>query len=404
MSWMLLAVMAVLAVVVVAAASSGTAYSQEPGLATFQETAQIIIDKRTSQSVTASVTLQSTDIGEIIIPEELARQLAGDPLIDAVVLTNHDPCIAGVSDQSCILINVARDPESDGIASIRDSTRAVGDAYIDAFNQLFDTGAAFHSIYIHTDDAANRILGTSGVISGRGTVSAVYTMPMEETHSMYERISTMLVSEEIRNGQGFYGIARDLSSHENAKVSFSIIPLDSNLLFQLRLSTVYPGEEFPEKISPMDYLQTGEITRSDYLTSGGFYPLNSLVQVVVLSDGDDDDAAVSDVMGSVTPTRLIDGQQIPTDITINGWVFDPSEGDTIQGKYIFGSRTSIGHDELAFSLGAGQGMTPDQDLPTAEPPEDPDALSYGLIAAAAGGIAAAAAAGIAVFYIRRRRK
>ena len=236
---------------------------------------------------------------------------------------------------------------------------------MDGFNRLFDTGAAFHSIYIHTDDAANRILDTSGAVSGRGTVSAVYTMPMEETHSMYERISTMLVSEEIRDGRGFYGIARDMSSHENAKVAFSIIPLDSNLLFQLRLSTTYSGES-PERISPLDYLQTEEIRRSDYLTSG-FYPLNSLVQVVVLSDVDDA-AVVSDVMGSVTPTLLIDGQQIPTDITVNGWVFDPSEGDTIQGKYLFGNKTSIGSDELVFSLGTGQDMTPDMDVPEPEIP------------------------------------
>ena len=41
------------------------AYSQEPSLATFQETAQVIIDKNISQNVTASITLQSTNIQEI---------------------------------------------------------------------------------------------------------------------------------------------------------------------------------------------------------------------------------------------------------------------------------------------------------------------------------------------------
>ena len=48
------AVLAVLAVLAVM--SFGTAYAQEPGLATFQETAQVIVDKRISQTVTASVT------------------------------------------------------------------------------------------------------------------------------------------------------------------------------------------------------------------------------------------------------------------------------------------------------------------------------------------------------------
>ena len=47
------------------------AYSQEMSLATFQETAQVIIDKSISQNVTASIALQSTSIQEIKIPAEL---------------------------------------------------------------------------------------------------------------------------------------------------------------------------------------------------------------------------------------------------------------------------------------------------------------------------------------------
>ena len=48
-------------------------------------------------------------------------------------------------------------------------------------NQIFDTKAEFHSTFIQTDDESNVALETSGAISGKGTVSAVYTMPMEDT-------------------------------------------------------------------------------------------------------------------------------------------------------------------------------------------------------------------------------
>jgi hypothetical protein len=42
--------------------------------------------------------------------------------------------------------------------------------------------------------------------------------------------------------------------------------------------------------------------------------------------------------------------EIPTEITKNGWIFDPKEGTQIQGKYIFGENTSIDENELKFSL------------------------------------------------------
>ena len=404
MSVMLPAVLAVLAAV-----SFGAAYSQEPGLATFQETAQVIVDKRISQTVTASVTLQSTDTGEILVPDELAQQLLDNPRIESVVFTNYEPCVQRIRDHSCILVNVAFDSENIAIADIRNSTRSIGNAYIDSLNSLLGTDAAFHSIYIHTDDAINRILGTSGAVSGRGTISAVYTMPLGETHSVYERLSSSLISADILDGQGFYSTAKNLSSHPDAKVTLSLIPLGPDLLMQLRLSAVHAGGTIPDTINPLEYLQTEQINRSAYLTSG-FFPLNSLIQVVVLSGPD---SAISDVAGSVTPTRLVDGQQIPTDITVNGWVFDPSEGSTIQGKYIFGTATSLGQDDLAFTLDTRQNMTPDTaptepEIPDDAIPDRPDAaagdvtsdtLPSALVIAAAV-TAVAAAAGVAAFYFK----
>ena len=41
---------------------------------------------------------------------------------------------------------------------------------------------------------------------------------------------------------------------------------------------------------------------------------------------------------------------MPIEITKKGWVFDPKEGEIIQGKYIFGSDTSINKDELKFTI------------------------------------------------------
>ena len=62
---------------------------------------------------------------------------------------------------------------------------------------------------------------------------------------------------------------------------------------------------------------------------------------------------VSDVKGDIIPTQNIDGIEMPTELTKNGWIFDPQKGEQIQGKYIFGESTSVNENELKFSLGGG---------------------------------------------------
>jgi len=83
-----------------------------------------------------------------------------------------------------------------------------------------------------------------------------------------------------------------------------------------------------DKIKPLEFLKIDELYRSDYFSTG-FYPLNSIIQVVILSV---ENANVSDVKGNISQKQIIDGEKIPTDITKQGWIFDPEEGQTIQGK------------------------------------------------------------------------
>ncbi len=324
------------------------AYPQEISHATFQETAQIIIDKSISQNVTASITLQSTSIQEIKIPSELEREIREDERIRAVIFTNQDQCVLGVVDESCIMINVIRNPADKGIIAIQDSTKEISELYIDKINQVFDTNAKFHSVFLHSDDESNKALETSGVISGRGMISAVYTLPMEDTNSMYEKISAILIHKTIRDGGGFYSIAKNLSFDKNAKMTFSWIPSESKSLLQLKLSVDYPNKAtIISDINPLEFLKVEDIQRSDYFSSG-FYPLNSIIQVVILSS---EKTNVSDISGDIVPTQIIDNEKIPTEITKQGWIFDPEEGQRIQGKYIFGEERSINSKELKFSLG-----------------------------------------------------
>ena len=110
------------AVIALIAISTNYAYSQEMSLSTFQETAQIIIDKRITQNVTSSITLQSTNIQEIKIPVELEQRIRENENITAVIITNQDKCILGVFEESCILVNVKRNPADTNFLKIQNST------------------------------------------------------------------------------------------------------------------------------------------------------------------------------------------------------------------------------------------------------------------------------------------
>jgi hypothetical protein len=331
------------------------AYSQEASLATFQETAQVLIDKSRSQNVTASITLQSTNVQEIKIPPELEKKIRENERITSVIITNQKQCILGVVDDACIMINVKRDLSDKGIIEIQDSTKALSELFIDEINQAFDTQAQFHSTFLHSDDEINRTLETSGAVSGRGIVSAVYTMPMEDTSSMYEKISAILIAKAIRDSGGFYESAKNLSSQDNAKVAFSIIPLENNSLLQLKLSVDYPQAAANlTKLAPLEFLGTDELKRSEYFSSG-FYPLNSIFQITILSA---EPTTLSNIKGNIVPSQIIEGEKFPTELTNTGWFFDPVDGERIQGTYFFGKETSIDGADLIFSLGEDESTQP----------------------------------------------
>ena len=384
-----------IALLIIFGISTNYAYSQEIGLSTFQESAQIIIDNKTSQSSTTSITLLSTNIQEIKIPIQLQEKIRENNRIQAIVITNENNCVLGVNNQSCILINIERNPDDKGINAIQESTKRIADSFIDEINEVLDTNARFFQVYIHTSDKANQELETSGIISGSSIISAVYTMPMEDTYSMYEKISSMLLSKEIRESGGFYNVAKNLSIEENAKTTFSIIPTHSKTLLQLRVSSDNPmkisnqGEEKIE-INPLEFFKIKELKRSNYFSTGN-YPLNSIFQIVILAT---EEKHVSNVKGNIIPTQITDGIQIPTDITKKGWVFDPMKGEKIQGKYLFGESVSINENELKFSLSKDGFQTEEIESEKTESEESIIIVS----------IIAIISIGAAIFYLKGYKK
>ena len=80
---------------------------------------------------------------------------------------------------------------------------------------------------------------------------------------------------------------------------------------------------------------------------------------------------------------------MPTEFTTEGWIFDPSIGEQIQGKFIFGERNSINEEELQFSLGG-------DNMKYEEPETDESIIVVGIIAIVS--------IGAAIFYLKGYKK
>ena len=368
------------------------AYAQKPQLATFQETAQVIVDQKLSNNVTASVTLQTTSNQEIRIPSELERKILDTQGLIAVVVTSEERCVLGVEFDSCILINISREGIEGGITAIQDRAKEVGDSIIDELNTALDTDAKFHSVFVHFEDNANVALDTSGVVSGRGTVSAVYTMPKEDTASMYEKITSILLPQVIRDSGGFYNTAKNLASQPNAKMTFSILPENQIALYQIKLTVDYPNSaDDVKRVDPLKFLKAEKLERSNYF-SQGFYPLNSLFQLIVLTQ---EPLKVKEVNSKIIPTILNNGEKFPEGITEKGWSFVSESGDKIEAMYLFGKDFTATKDELVLILTSADSTEPIKENIAKSRSQEIDLSQVYIIV----GIVAAAAVAIA-FYLK----
>ena len=322
------------------------AYAQQPRLATFHETAQVIVDQKFQNKTSTSITVMSTSTQEIRIPVELDQKIRDTENVVAVVITNEDQCVLGVINQACVLINISREGFEGGINETQSNARKIGDSLIADINKAFDINTKFHSVFVHFDDKINRELETSGIISGRGIVSAVYTMPKSDTSFLYEKLSVILLPKQIRDSGGFLDIAKKISNDSVSSVTFSIIPKEATSIFQFQVSRDYPIETKMTSISPLELFGTEKIERSNYFKAG-FFPLNSLIQIVVLSN---ETIKVTSHSGDLIPTIEKDGEKYPSDLTKNGWLFDPDSGDQIVGKYLFGKTFEVNKNDLKLTL------------------------------------------------------
>ncbi|MHB8603354.1 MAG: hypothetical protein ACYC6W_05765 [Nitrosotalea sp.] len=371
-------------------------YAQQPQLASYRETAHILVDEKVQNKTTTFITLASTSPVEMRVPADLSQKISNTANITSVVITNAENCIVGIQDQGCVLINIVSPSliESYNITTIQTAARQVGDSLIDSINRAFATNAQFNSVYVNPKGELNGALGTSGIVSGNRTISVIYTMSRPDSGYLFDGLTAILIPKQIRDDGGFFSAAQKMTQDSNSTVTFAITPGQGAQLYQIQVSKQVPINGQVTTVKPLELLGVDKLEKSSYFDVG-FFPLNSILDVTVISN---ENVAITSHGGNLAPTTIKDGQKLPSDLTKSGWIMDPEYGQRISAIYLFGKDTSVTSDQVSLTLG-NTIPSGNQDNTTVTPPVPSTPNNYSMYALI--GIVAAGGAAIYLFLKRR---
>jgi len=337
-----------------------------------REHLQIIIDQREFQN-RISVGLLSKNPDDIKLPDNI-EAISSNPNIHSMVVTNEFACAPTKTDKACVIIEVEIEGLGDNLTEMKKNAREIADKIW--YNQKGEYAGAivftpeFYSTTFQPKgglsvDEAKR-LGEKGSVA-----KVVYTIHKQPTNELFTALSNMLLSNDIRTSGGFYNIAENLSENHFSEFTVTVIPLENEMLRQLHISLIcsneirelvncdrlydelFPGDEgkIDEQIargiiSPLDIMQVENISRSKIFLDE-FLPLNSIIQILILSE---EDLQIKSVNSNV-----IENLQDLGDIQENGWFFMSKAGQEIDARYLFGQESSVSKNDLAFSIGPNYG-------------------------------------------------
>jgi len=336
----------------------------EPDQHSLKEFLQIIIDQRESKN-RITVSMISTSQSDIKLPDEI-EAISSNPKIFSMEITNEFACAPTQIDKACVIIEVERDGLGNNLAEIKKNAREITDKTVADGIIIFDP--EFYSLTIQPKAGLSEMelkrLGIGGEV-----VEVVYTVHLQSTSQLFTALSTLLLSDDIRTSGGFYNIAEKLAENYFSEFTIILTPLESHMLRELHISllcsneirelincerlynTLTPGAQegsIDERItrgyvSPLDFIQVENISRSK-IFSNEFLPLNSVIQVMILSD--------KDLQVKSVNSNVIENLQSIGDIQESGWFFVSKSGQIIDGRYIFGQESSVNKNDLAFSIGS----------------------------------------------------
>ena len=309
--------------------------------ATYQETATLIYDQKFSESVIISVGFETTSNDEIRISDETIQKINSNEKIKSVVFTNAGECVIGVTtEQQCIMINFSYEElkGDGGIRMVQESAREMANVLINNLNDDFRVDTEFHSIFIHTVDDANKLLETSGVVSGRGSVSATYVADKNATDFLFTDLTGTLIPKEIRDGGGFYNISEKLSKNDDSIISISIIRNDDSNLYMLKVAKEIKEESKDiTSINILEEFKIDKISRTDYFDNRNV-PLNSVIHLVIIPEEVRKISAIS--THAITDLTKIEN------VMKKGWFLNSPAGEMLDLRFLFGESKTVLAEEL----------------------------------------------------------
>jgi len=319
----------------------------------FKEVATIVIDEKDDKMM-ISYSLLSKDKEDFKIPDSLEAKILGIEKIVSIVYTSEENCALGVLNATCILINIplkeikeemeiidSNDPET-GInyKEIQKTAREIGDSVIDDINQALGINVEYHSVVALTDyDLTNE---------EDSVLSVVYTMYDLPAKLLFNMFILQNIPDEIRMAAGFFNHAKDLTADENSEFKFSMIVEPTRILYSLHLSVISSDNEIElDNFSPLDLLHVDKLNRSK-LFADGFYPLNSIVHVIIYSE--------EQLQVIKTSSEIIASMGNANELQKNGWYFisnklaSDDEINKLDLRYLFGKTNSVDKQQLLLSI------------------------------------------------------
>ena len=309
--------------------------------ADFQEHIQMQINP-TQGTTEISAVMLSPSSQDILIPPKLEKSIFNEERIHAVVFTNKWQCVPGAAADPCVMVQITREGLGEFTETIQKNTREITDKIV-TDSQFIGMKTKFHSILIEADKPSEGIPPLA---------TAVYTTKVFSTSTLLSMIGDQLLDKEIRDGGGFYDILNKLTENEFAEFTLTLKP-DKDRILRTMMITVstagLPYEMFlGNYIDPLHLINASipsfspdKIERSKYF-SEGFYPLNSIFNVVVITNPD---YRVKSVNGG-----LIASIATAADLQNSGWFFISNSNGKIEGRYLFGSDISASSNDLFFSI------------------------------------------------------
>ena len=315
-----------------------------PEIHSFQEQFQIIIDHANSKS-RISIGMLSTHPNDIRFPDYI-EAISSNPRILSFTLTNQFACSPNHIERGCVIIEIVREGLGDNLEEIKKNSREIADKIVGDGVIVF--GVEFDSVTLQPKTSFD---GKKMIVS-----QVLYTTNKQTTDNLFDALSALLISSDIRNAGGFYDNAEELSKHHFADFTVQFVPLGQIVLRSLHISLTCSSEDsvLPEcpghfddlftsgEINLLELLQVENINRSE-IFADKFLPLNSIIHVLLYSD---EDLQVKSVNSGV-----IEKLEHLGDLQDNGWFFTSKSGNKIDGRYIFATEPSASKNDLIFSIG-----------------------------------------------------